>query len=373
MRILYVACRWDPTIQDEYSGSDFGAYHMIKKGDGMDVSLIGPFQDTPNLCEKVVTKFYRLFFNKRLIKYYPSTINESGKAINQAVQEYDPDVIFSKYSAPMVHVNITKPFVYMCDSTIQWTKKYWREFSKIGFEIMEKWEEKSIKECDRIVTFSHENAEIIRRHYHKDPQKIRVMPIPAYIPEALIPPKGKIIKTIGKELQLLLVGKRYHLRGVDIAIEVVNLLNENDVPAKLRVAGMTGENTQNVEFLGVYNKENPQELSSYYQCFKSSDILIHPSRFHAAGIVISEAAAFGVPTITNDVGGLGTSVLHHITGIVLSEGSEPEVYAQAIIDLIHDQKRYNAYQVAARERFDNELNWEVAGQRLLEIIREVKN
>jgi glycosyltransferase involved in cell wall biosynthesis len=372
MKILYVACRWDPTIQDEYSGSDYGAYHMIKKGDCVEVYLVGPFEEEPSFFERIFSKFYRIVFKKRLIKYFPSTIRESGKHVNQAIQKYDPDVIFSKYSAPMVHAKITKPFVYMCDSTIQWTKKYWPEFSKIGFKIMGKWEEKSLRESDRIVTFSHENADIIHNHYHKDHQKIKVMPIPAYIPDFLIPPKEKITKTFGKELQLLLVGKRYHLRGVDIAIDVCNLLNKNGIPAKLRIAGMEGENLENVEFLGVYNKENLQELSAYYKCFETADLLIHPSRFHAAGIVISEAAAFGVPTITNNVGGLGTSVLHNLTGIVLPESSKPEAYTQAIIKLIHDQKRYNAYQTAARERFDKELNWEVAGQRLLEIIQEVK-
>jgi len=372
MKILYVACRWDPTIQDEYSGSDYGAYHMIKRGDEIEVSLVGPFEDRPNLFEKLVTKIYQIFFNKRLIKYYPSSIRKMGKAVNQAIQEYNPDIIFSKYSAPMVFSKITKPFVYMCDSTIQWTKKYWPEFSKIGYEIMERWEEKSIKECDRIMTFSHENADIIRRHYHKDLEKIKVMPIPAYIPQSFIPPKESLSNTIGKELQLLFVGKRYHLRGTDIAIKVVELLNKNGIPAKLKIAGMKGKNGQYVEFMGIYDKENPQELADYYHCFESADLLLHPSRFHAAGIVISEAAAFGVPTITNAVGGLGTSVLHNQTGIVLPEGSKPEAYVRAIIDLIHNPKKYKEYQIVARERFDKELNWEVAGKRLLEIIHEVK-
>jgi len=372
MRILYVACRWDPTIQDEYSGSDYGAYHMIKEREGVEVNLVGPFEDKPNLLESISSKLYRVIFKKRLIKYFPSTVRESGKWVNHAILKYNPDVIFSKYSAPMVHAEITKPFVYMCDSTIQWTKKYWPEFSKIGFEIMEKWEEKSIRECDRIITFSHENADIIHNHYHKDRQKIKVIPIPAYIPEFLIPPKEEIINTFGKELQLLLVGKRYHLRGVDIAIKVVNQLNKNGFPAKLRIVGMEGENSEYVEYLGVYNKENPQELKAYYECFEFANLLIHPSRFHAAGIVISEAAAFGVPTITNNVGGLGTTVLHNLTGIVLPEGSKPEAYTHAIIDLIQNKERYKAYQTAAKERFDNELNWEVAGQRLLEIIQEVR-
>ena len=139
MKILYVAGRWDPTIQNEYSGSDYGAYHMLKKQPGVEVSLVSPMEDTPDFIEKVITKVYRVFFKKRLIKYYPSSLRRVGKAVNQAIADYQPDVIFSKYSAPIVYAKITRPFVYMCDSTAKWTKEVWPDFSKLGFMIMEKW------------------------------------------------------------------------------------------------------------------------------------------------------------------------------------------------------------------------------------------
>lgn len=370
MKILYVACRWDPTIQDEYSGSDYGAYNMLKKDPEMSISLVGPFIDKPNLFEKVINKLYKIVSKKRLIKYHLSTIRKCGRVITKTIEEQHPDIVFSKYSAPMVKVKSSKPYVYMCDSTIQWVKKYWPEFSKLGFYIMEKWEEKSIKECDHIITFSHANADIIREHYKKEPKKISVIPIPAYIPPNLIPDKKDIHKEIGQELNLLLVGKRFRLRGVDIAIEVVNRLNENGVKSKLTIVGMDGEDSEFVQFLGVFNKENPDELISYFTQLNSTDLLIHPSRFHAAGIVISEAAAFGVPTITNAVGGLATSVLHNKTGIVLPEGSQAEAYCDAIINLIGNRSLYQSLSLAAKERFDSELSWEKAGERLQQLVRQ---
>lgn len=371
MKTLYIACRWDPTKQDEYSGSDYGAYNMLFRDKDMSLSLIGPFEDNPNLLEKVAIKLHQKFFKKRLIKYSPSTLLKSKKAINKWIKENNPDVIFSKYSAPLAYVNLSKPYVYMCDSTIQWVKKYWPEFSKLGFYIMEKWEEKSIKECDHIITFSQANADIIRTHYHKEPAKISVLPIPAYIPADLTPDKEDIHKEIGQELNLLLVGKRYKLRGVDIAIEAVKRLNEQGVQSKLTIVGMDGEDSELIRFMGVFNKENVDELKSYFQQYKNADLLIHPSRFHAAGIVISEAAAFGVPTITNAVGGLATSVLHNQTGIVLPEGSQAQVYCDSIAALVADRPRYQSLSRAAKDRFDNELSWEQAGKRLQQIIHKV--
>lgn len=87
--------------------------------------------------------------------------------------------------------------------------------------------------------------------------------------------------------------------------------------------------------------------------------------------MISEAAGFGLPTITNAAGGLSTSVQHERTGLVLPENSPPAAYAEAILRLIEDKQRYKRFRQAARERFEAELNWEIAGLRLFEAINEV--
>jgi glycosyltransferase involved in cell wall biosynthesis len=371
MKILYLAGRWDPTIQNEYSGSDYGAYHMLKRQPGVEVVLVGPFEDRPNLVERVIFKLYRMVFKRQLIKYYPSSLHKIGKAVNQAIADYQPDVIFSKYSAPVVHANIDRPFIYMCDSTVKWTKKIWPTFSKIGFLIMEKWESKSIQESDRIITFSQASADVIIHAYHKNPAQVQVFPIPAYVPNHLLPDRKNIKKEIKGTLKLLLVGKRFHLRGVDIAIETTQLLNQNNCPTELLIVGMIGKNQDFIKFNGVYDKEDPNEIQSYFDTFKWADLLIHPSRFHSAGIVISEAAAFGLPTITNAAGGLATTVQHNRTGLVLPENSPPTAYVEAILALIKDKDRYQNLRLSARERFDEVLNWETAGQKLFEIIKKV--
>ena len=68
MKVLYVAGRWDPRIQDEYSGNDYGAYHSIKKQSGVQLELVGPFNFPPALYERIYWKFPHLF-KKRLLKH----------------------------------------------------------------------------------------------------------------------------------------------------------------------------------------------------------------------------------------------------------------------------------------------------------------
>ncbi len=111
-------------------------------------------------------------------------------------------------------------------------------------------------------------------------------------------------------------------------------------------------------------------MKAYYENFQWAQLLLHPSRFHAAGMVISEAAAFGLPAITNNVGGLATTVLDGKTGIVLPAGSPASAYCVAIKDLMNHPARYQAFRRKARLRFDAELNWEKAGDKLVEFVRQ---
>jgi hypothetical protein len=75
----------------------------------------------------------------------------------------------------------------MCDSTVKWTKEIWPTFSKLGFQVMEKWEEKAIRESDQIITFSKASADIIIMLTTKSLLKVQVFPIPAYIPKSSPP------------------------------------------------------------------------------------------------------------------------------------------------------------------------------------------
>ena len=373
MKVIYVAGRWDPRSQNEYSGNDFGAYMALDKQPDIELDLVGPMNFPPLLHEKAVMQLYGKFSKKRLIKYSHSYIQKSADIINAAIQKTKPDVIFTKYSAPLVDVDVSVPLVYMCDSIVPFSKGLAGEFSRVGYRLMENWERKVVNKASRIITYSQANADLIVKEYGIPSSKVIVFPIPAFVPAESLHDGGMEQKELVAPLRLLFVGKRPYLRGVDIAIETVNELNAAGIPAALRIVGMKGEDTTHTRFMGVYDKENPEKLKEYFSNFLWAQLLLHPSRFHAAGIVISEAAAFGVPTITNNVGGLATTVVHEQTGLVLPAGSNSSAYYGAIKSLMETPERYQLFRTNAQQRFMQELNWDSAGKRLVEIVRDVAN
>lgn len=370
MKVLYVAGRWDPRLQNEYSGNDYGAYHAIEKPPDVELSLVGPLDFQPNLLERGVAKIYRKMSGKRLFKYPLAYPRKSADVINEALMRIRPEVIFSKYSAPLVQVKLDIPFVYMCDSIIPFSENLANEFSKPAYRLMERWERSVIDKATLIITYSQACANLISSEYDKPAEKVIVMPIPAFVPEELRIPDRLESSELRMPLRLLFVGKREYLRGVDIAIQVAEELNSQGIAVELRVIGLKGNSKGPVRFMGVYNKEDPQELSNYFENFGWAQLLVHPSRFHSAGIVISEAAAFGLPTITNNVGGLATTVQHGYSGIVLPERSRASAYCQAIIDLMQEPQRYQSLRKNVRKRFDEELDWQVAGVKLSDFVRQ---
>ncbi len=105
--------------------------------------------------------------------------------------------------------------------------------------------------------------------------------------------------------------------------------------------------------------------------YRRAHLLIHPAYFEPAGIVPGEAAAFGTPTITNDTGGLATTVQDGISGIVLPRGSPAEAYVARIKELIAHPESYYQLCRTSRQRYELELNWQVRGKWLGDLLREV--
>jgi glycosyltransferase involved in cell wall biosynthesis len=233
------------------------------------------------------------------------------------------------------------------------------------------WEKKVLDKSSLIITASKWAQEALIDYYKVPIARIMIIPIPSSLPNSVIPRTYEQRKGPGNELHLLSVAKNYQFKGVDIAIQTVEMLRIKGINASLHVVGMKGESTDFIKFMGLCKKKNPNELAQYVAQYKWADLLIHPARVEAAGIVCSEAAAFGVPTITNASGGLATTVEDGVSGIVLPINSPAEMYAEAIEKLLENRQQYFELQKSTRQRFETELNWDVAGNRIIREIHRV--
>jgi glycosyltransferase involved in cell wall biosynthesis len=375
MRIVYAAFRHDPRDPDAASGADFNFYSALRRN-GFDVRLVGPFTDIPLLPERVIKKLYKLFPERRYPKYSVTNTWRASHTLNRIDQEWNPDVIFTLYPATLAMYKGNTPCVFRTDTTFLGMHKQGPEFLQHGSLALAfcVWEERrALRHCARIVTHSDWSKQVLMNDYHVDEDRILVIPNPAALPNQVVPDNldVKTIKYLEEPLRLLLVGRDYHRKGVDIAIAITEKLNNSGMHAELTVCATSGPSAPNVKFVGPYKKTDPEELREYVKLYERAHLLLHPARFDASPIVTAEAAAFGTPTLTNNSGGLATSVKHNESGLVLPRGSSPDAYVGVIQDLIQNPKHYYELCLKTRRRYQLELNWDVAGKRVGNIVEEV--
>ena len=371
MKILYAVLRNDPHNPDLGSGVEYNFYSAFIR-EGAEVKVIGPFTQPDCLIDRILRKLYRDAFKKRYLKWSLRITRLSARALNKAEAQWRPDVVFGLLPPPLAFYHGKAPAILNMDTTLHAWHQGGTEFGKLPFKFLVWEEHRAVHNCALTITFSDWcKQELIHRHKVSD-RRIFVQPMPSALPLEVIPGGAKIsAKRLQTPLRLLLVGRDYTRKGIPTGIEIAKLLNARGIPAELTICGLSGEPNGAVRFTGPFRKSVPDELRQYAGLYASADILIHPATFEAAGIVPAEAAAFGVPTITNSVGGLATTVADGVSGIVLPAHSPAQVYVDAITGLVRNPAEYVRLSAGARRRYEEEQNWRVAGKRIMKALEEV--
>jgi glycosyltransferase involved in cell wall biosynthesis len=370
MKVLYVAYH-DPYDLDIASGSDYHYLQAVKRN-GFDVKTIGPFTTPPVWPERLLARLYQRT-GKRYTKYPLATAWVASQATNKAVKNWQPDVVLTLHPPVLVFYRGSAPCVIRVDTSIYGMESIYPLYGSFALWLTMWQEKRAFHKSSAVITLSEWSRKVLQDAYNVPAQRIEVYPQVSNLPSAAVPHEIDIPnwKALNGPIRLLLVGRDYRRKGIDTAIEVVHKLNEMGIPAELTVCGTHGKPEDCVRFLGPFKKSNPVELEQYVSLYRQAHLLIHPALFEAAGIVPGEAAAFGTPTITNDAGGLATTVLDGESGIVLPRSSPAEAYVEAIKNLYNHPQAYYELCQKTRKRYERELNWESAGKRLCEILDKV--
>jgi glycosyltransferase involved in cell wall biosynthesis len=371
VKILYGALRHDPTNQDLASGVDYN-FHSAFVREGAEVRVVGPFPQPGWLVDRALNRLYRSVLRKRYLKWNLQITRLSAAALNKAEAEWKPDIVFSLFPPPLAFYRGKAPSVFNTDTTLRGWQEGGAGFGRLPLAFLAWQERRAVRRCALVITFSTWCREELMRRHGIEKSKVFVHPMPSALPFEVVPGPGEFKpKQLESPLRLLLVGRDYKRKGIPIAIEVAEQLNQTGISTELTIGGLKGEADGPVRYAGLFRKTVPEELRKYTELYRQAHILIHPALFEAAGIVPAEAAAFGVPTITNDVGGLATQVMHEVTGVVLPGHSPAAAYVKAITKLVHNPLEYTRLSLGARRRYEEEQNWDVAGKRVMRILQSV--
>ena len=186
------------------------------------------------------------------------------------------------------------------------------------------------------------------RLYGADPQRVEI--VPPGVDHAFFSPGDRsgarfALRHLGLRggPMLLFVGRIQPLKGIDVAVRTLALLDRPDATLVV-VGGASGaEGSAEVERLhklvadlGVTDQvrfvaPQPHHLLSTY--YRAADVCLVPSRSESFGLVALEAAACGTPVVAAAVGGLRTLVEHERTGFLV-EGRDPVDFAARTAEIL---------------------------------------
>ena len=119
------------------------------------------------------------------------------------------------------------------------------------------------------------------------------------------------------------------------------------------------------------DKNNANDFQQLQKIFLQTDFLLLPTRAECAGVVFSEASAYGIPSITTDTGGVTTYVQNGINGFALPFNAGADAYAQKIEELVSDPKALQNLKQSSRKYYEENLNWDLWGRQFQQIAQSL--
>ena len=211
----------------------------------------------------------------------------------------------------------------------------------------------SIEESDGVTAVSRFLKEKTITNYYID-KNIEV--IPNFIDTELFKPMEacKFRKHIAPNGEKVLVHTS-NFRQVKRVTDTIRILERviKEVPTKLILVGDGPDRSEcerlcrqlnlfeHVKFLG--------KQDGLVEILNSADIFLIPSQSESFGLAALEAMSCGKPVVSSSVGGLPELIKHNETGFIAEIGDVDRM-AKYVIDLLTNEKKYDAFSNNSRER-----------------------
>jgi glycosyltransferase involved in cell wall biosynthesis len=169
---------------------------------------------------------------------------------------------------------------------------------------------------------------------------------------------------------LLFIGVDWERKGGTLALEAARILNQRGIDTVLKVVGCDAPNEPFVQRFGFISKQTAQGQHQLQELLRTATFFIFPTRAEAAGIVLCEASAFGLPVITTLTGGVESYVRNGETGFCLSPAANAVDYADLIEKTLRSPDIYRQLSLTAFANYQTTLNWDSAVTQLLALVRK---
>ncbi|MCL1955935.1 MAG: glycosyltransferase family 4 protein [Fibromonadales bacterium] len=218
-----------------------------------------------------------------------------------------------------------------------------------------------IKKADLVFAISSFTGKTVKEIYDR---KIEFLPYGTTLDgvdinrDNKLPPQSKFT--------VLFVGRHIERKGIEYLIKAaaaldsakfqIRIAGRGDLTEKLK-SQAAKEAPEQVVFLGKLSKEDLEKEYQNANCFILPAIIDSRGDTEGLGVVLIEAAQYGLPIIASDVGGIPDVVIDKKTGLLIPE-KNPDAIAKAIMELSENEELRKSLVLGANEHIEQNFSWE---------------
>ncbi|NES99880.1 MAG: glycosyltransferase family 4 protein [Sphaerospermopsis sp. SIO1G1] len=289
--------------------------------------------------------------------------------------EYSPDIVFHIFSmfSPLWE-NFDLLFVMYLDYTMALSEQNWPDWAFfVNSQERDSWiecEQKVYEQAYHIFVMSTIVKNSLVQDYGINAKKITVVGVGYSINySANEPDKNK--KKFGNK-QVLFNSSDFFRKGGDIVFKAFKKVKISMPDAKLVLIGKKINPLTISHIDGVENRGKISSVEEMRNLFMETDLVVAPARAEPFGIFLVDAMENGVPCIMTAGNGNGMPefVENWVDGVVIPQ-PDPELIANAIIELLNDPEKLSLMSQAAIYKTKTTFNWDNIAKKIVDVLENL--
>jgi glycosyltransferase involved in cell wall biosynthesis len=376
VRVAYVST-YDSSDATAWSGLGLGIRRALEDA-GADVFPIGPLSHRYGTYFRLRGALHDLRASTRYeADREPLLLRHYAKEIGVALERMGCDLIFSPGTIPIACLPPGKPVAFWTDATFDAMLGFYPSFSRLSKRTISnghRAEQSALDRCSLALYSSRWAAESATRYYGVSAEKVRAVPFGANVDghaseaAATAAISGRRIDPV----QLLFVGTDWERKRGAIAVEVATRLNERGIPAVLDVVGVQPPRKfPHVREHGFLSRGTAEGRSAMEALYSAATFLILPSIAECCAVVLSEASAYGVPSLATETGGNATAVRNGVNGQLFAVRDTADAYCAFVERTVASRDAYDRLALGSYREYAARLNWTASGREVVALLDEI--
>lgn len=300
---------------------------------------------------------------------YPQYVRD----FQHVVQDINPSCIFCQdfshfLVSQVLHYKKRHPKtkVYIWSETRQWPSLWLTRWIMYGFWWYFK---RNVRNVEKVFVFTEQGRQFFQTHA----PEVAVEILPAPVDTSLFYPEVDKIYLLDGTLRILMNARFVALKEHKTLFAAVAQLQEQGVAVQVSLIGrgghLEGELKERAKALGIdacitwLAPVPPEQLREIYT---AHDVLVLPSNREAIGMVVPEAMACGLATVTSDAVGANTYVVEGETGYIFKTGDAMQLAQK--LELLSDKNVAERMGKAAAQEIQTHYSATILGKRLETIL-----